>query len=93
MIEENSIPFRELYFVFQIENDGYYNKKTVMTSAYFSCTLNLSVDNESKETFIYLMKTKDKQLLVNLDNFITGCFEIRNLRYFRAFTEPVIQQV
>ena len=30
---------------------------------------NISVENESKETFITLMKTKDKQLLVNLANF------------------------
>ena len=40
---------------------------------------NISVENESKETFITLMKTKDKQLLVNLANFITGCFEIRKV--------------
>ena len=40
---------------------------------------NISDDNESKETFITLMKTKDKQLLVNLANFITGCFEIRKV--------------
>ena len=40
---------------------------------------NISVDNESKETFISLMKTKDKQLFVNLANFITGCFEIRKV--------------
>ena len=25
------------------------------------------------------MKAKDKQLLVNLANFITGCFEIRKV--------------
>ena len=46
---------------------------------------NISVDNESIETFITLMKTKDKQLLVNVANFITGCFEIE--RYFRAYTD------
>ena len=42
---------------------------------------NISVDNESKETFTTLMKTKDKQFLVNLTNFITftGCFEIRKV--------------
>ena len=40
---------------------------------------NISVDNESKETFMTLMKTEDKQLLVNLTNFITGCFEIRKV--------------
>ena len=40
---------------------------------------NIPVDNESKETFISLMKTKDKQLSVNLANFITGCFEIRKV--------------
>ena len=38
---------------------------------------NISVENESKETFITLMK--DKQLLVNLANFITGCFEVRKV--------------
>ena len=40
---------------------------------------NISFDNESKETFITLRKTKDKQLLVNIANFITGCFEIRKV--------------
>ena len=35
---------------------------------------NISVDNESKETFITLMKTKDKQLLVNLANFYHKLF-------------------
>ena len=41
----------------------------------------ISVDNESKEIIISLMKlkTKDKQLLVNLPNFIIGCFEIRKI--------------
>ena len=40
---------------------------------------NICVDNKSKETFTTLMKTKDKQLLVNFANFITGCFEIRKV--------------
>ena len=40
---------------------------------------NISIDNESKETFITLMKTNDKQLLVTLANLITGCFEIRKV--------------
>ena len=40
---------------------------------------NIFVDNELKETFISLMKTKDKRRLVNLANFIIGCFEIRKV--------------
>ena len=48
-----------------------------VTRQIFYKDYNISVDNESKETFITFMKTKEKQLLVNLANFITGFLEIR----------------
>ena len=52
---------------------------TVLRQKFYKDNNNISVENESKETFITLMKTKDKQLLANLANFITGCFEIRKV--------------